>query len=47
MGKLRVTGLLFLLGVLATAQLVMAEADSEKHSAIVPDQEEEVRLATG
>ena len=42
MGKMKASGLLFLLGVLVTAQLVTAQADSGKHSAIVPDQKEEL-----
>lgn len=42
MGKLKVSGSLALLVLLVTVQLVRAQVDSEKHSAIVPDQEEEV-----
>ena len=45
MGRLQVTRLAVLVTMvtmLAAAQLVMAQDDSEKHSAVVPEQQEEV-----
>ena len=42
-GRMRPARLLVLLGLLVTVQLVLCQDDAEKHSAVVPDQGEEVR----